>query len=168
MDSVESTSSKSNPLLYVALGLLIGLVVGAGGAWAFKGTSQTTPNSTTTTTTSVTRTIPQITDAVAATTIDAQGKAVSPKSVFSAKNDKTIYVVGTLKDVPKGTKIEYVRYLNGRYLDSKIATITKDGLSYFSFNWTSKTAQSAHPVGTYMVKLYLNGATKEAITYRVE
>lgn len=165
MDNAENTSSKSNTFLYVALGLLIGLVIGAGGVFVVKNSTQSTAVPTNN---AAVKKVPQITEAVAATAIDAQGKAVNPKDAFSAKNDKTIYVVGTLKDVPKGTKIEYVRYLNGRYLDSKIATTSKDGLSYFSFDWTAKTAQNTHPVGIYMVKLYLNGATKEAITFRVE
>jgi hypothetical protein len=151
---------------------LIGLVLGISGTVAYNSfkvqpVSTVVPTSTTTVP-STSTTKAQIKEAVAATSIDKDGKGINPSDSFNAKTDKSIYVIGTLEGVSKGSKIEYVRYLNGKYLDSKIATIAKDNLSYYSFVWTSKTTKNEHPVGVYTVKLYLNGNVNEAITYIIK
>lgn len=160
---------------------IVGLALGIGGTIAYYH-FKVKPNATITTTTAPAKTATpaptttaptpvvkaQIKEAAAATSIDKDGKAINTNDSFNAKTDKSIYVVATLDNVAKGSKIEYVRYLNGKYLDSKIATIAKDNLKYYSFVWTSKTTKNEHPAGIYMVKLYLNGEVNEAITYAVK
>lgn len=151
---------------------LAGLALGIGGMIAYNYFMVKPTTTVTSTPTTAALSAPvikaQIKEAVAATSIDKDGKAINPSDSFNAKMDKSIYVVGTLENVPKGSKIEYVRYLNGKYLDSKIATIAKDGLKYYSFVWASKTTKNEHPTGVYMVKLYLNGDVNEAITYTIK
>lgn len=170
---MENNNFNKQPLAPGVLALIVGLIslaLGVGGTIAYYSfmvkptkTATSTPTTTTPSTTKA-----QIKEAVAATSIDKDGKAVNPSNSFSAKADRSIFVVGTLENVPKGSKIEYVRYLDGKYLDSKIATIDKDNLKYYSFVWTSKTANNEHPTGVYTVKLYLNGDVNEAITYTVK
>ncbi|MCL5407110.1 MAG: hypothetical protein M1429_01290 [Patescibacteria group bacterium] len=173
----NSNLDKKPPFTSITLLLIVGLIglgLGIGGTIAYnyfkaKSTTASTSTPTKTSTPASTTTVKaQIKEAMAATSIDKDGKAVNPNNSFDSKTDKSIYVVGTLKNVSKGAKIEYVRYLNGKYLDSKIATITNNNLKYYSFIWTSKTAQNEHPTGVYMVKLYLNGDVNEAITYTVK
>lgn len=175
---METNYLNRKPLTTGLILLIVGLALGIGGTIAYNhfktkptATVTSTPAKTVTstaTTPTTTAVKAQITKAVAATSIDKDGKAINPSDSFNAKTDKSIYVIGTLESVPKTSKIEYVRYLNGKYLDSKIATITKDGLKYYSFVWTSKSSKSEHPVGVYTVKLYLNGDVNEAITYTVK
>lgn len=161
---MEKENSKSKQIVFVLVGLFAGLVLGVGGVLAYNSLNpQPTPQPIVKTVQPTDRA--QITGAAAATSIDKDGKAVSPTDTFNSSTDKSIYVVGTLKNVPKGSKVEYVRYLNGKYLDSKVATVGQDGKKYFSFSWTTKTANNAHPDGVYTVKLYLNGDVNETVTY---
>ncbi len=63
-----------------------------------------------------------ITNVVTTTSLDAQGNPVSPTSSFSATT-KTIYLAVSLNNAKVGTKVEYVRYLNGKYLDKNALKI---------------------------------------------
>lgn len=167
MDNENNENSKSKEAILALVALLAGLALGAGGVFAYNALNPApTPQPIIKTVQSTDKA--EITDAVVATSVDKDGKAVNPTDVFNSKKDTSIYVVGSLKDVPKGAKVEYVRYLNGKYLDSKVGTISKDGERYFSFVWTTKTAANAHPEGIYTVKLYLNGDVNEAVTYAVQ
>ncbi len=168
---MDNENSKSKQIIFALVGLAVGLALGIGGVFAYnniylKPVPQPVPKPIVKTIQPADRA--QITDAVAATSIDKSGKAVNPTDTFNSKKDTAIYVVGALKNVPKGAKVEYVRYLNGKYLDSKVATVDQNGKKYFSFVWTTKTANNAHPDGVYTVKLYLNGDVSEAVTYVVQ
>ncbi len=107
-----------------------------------------------------------ITDVVTASALDAQGKAVAPTATF-AKTDKNIYLVLTLNKPKVGTKIEYIRYLNGKYLDSNAAKLLKANLTTTSFVWSLKKPDATHLVGTYIVKVYTNGIFEKETSYTV-
>ncbi len=107
-----------------------------------------------------------ITNVVTASTLDAQGKAVAPATTF-AKTDKNIYLVLSVNKPKIGTKIEYIRYLNGKYLDSGANKILKSNVTNTSFIWSLIKPGTMHLVGTYKVKVYTNGIFEKEISYTV-
>ena len=94
------------------------------------------------------------------------GEAVNPTSIFST-TDKSIYVVATLQNTKVGTRIEYVRYLNNKFLDNRSITVTKPSTNNTSFVWTLKKIGATHPVGNYRVKVYSNGIFEKETSYAV-
>ena len=94
------------------------------------------------------------------------GEAVNPTSIFLT-TDKSIYVVTTLQNTKVGTRIEYVRYLNNKFLDNRSITITKLNTNNTSFVWTLKKIGATHPVGNYRVKVYSNAIFEKETSYTV-
>jgi len=74
----------------------------------------------------------------------------------------------TLKNPKVGTKFEYVRYLNGKFLDNGNLTMKKANTNNVSFGWTLKKTGATHLVGTYRVKVYTNGVFEKETTYIVQ
>lgn len=95
------------------------------------------------------------------------GEATGATSTFLPA-DKSIYTVVSLKNARAGTKIEYVRYLNNKFLDNRSITITKPSTNNASFVWTLKKIGATHPRGTYRVKVYTNGIFEKETTYTVQ
>lgn len=95
------------------------------------------------------------------------GEALNPVTTFLS-TDKSIYAVTTLKNAKIGTYIEYVRYLNGKFLDNRSVKITKANTNNVSFVWTLKNSTAAHPAGEYRVKVYTNGIFEKEISYTVK
>lgn len=156
--------------------LLIVAALAVGGYFAyqsFKGKSQ--PSSTTPTTITGNKKpalrskAPGIVTQITLTkTIDPKtGSAISPANIFS-KTDPTIYTVITLNNPPAGTKIEYTRYLNGKFLDNRSTATTKATDKSVIFNWSLKTPGATHLVGSYKVKIYTNGIFEKEISYTVQ
>ena len=107
-----------------------------------------------------------ITNIATATSVDTKGSAVTTSSTF-AKTDKNIYLVLTLNKPKIGTKIEYIRYLNGKYLDSGTNKILKPNVTNASFIWSLAKPGTMHLVGTYKVKIYINGIFEKETSYTV-
>lgn len=104
---------------------------------------------------------------VAAKGIDPKtGEAVGVSTTFS-KTDPSLYVVMTLKNPKVGTKFEFVRYLNGKFLDNGSLTMKKATTNNVSFNWDLKKPGAIHLVGNYRVKVYTNGVFEKEVTYKV-
>lgn len=95
------------------------------------------------------------------------GEAIDPVTTFLA-TDKSIYAVTTLQNAKVGTYIEYVRYLNDKFLDNRSVKITKANTNNVSFIWTLKNSTAAHPAGEYRVKVYTNGIFEKEIIYTVK
>ncbi len=95
------------------------------------------------------------------------GEAINPTTIFLS-TDKSIYAVTTLQNAKIGTRIEYVRYLNNKFLDNRSIKIKKPNTNNTSFVWTLKNSTASHPVGTYGVKVYTNGIFEKEITYTVQ
>lgn len=108
-----------------------------------------------------------ITNVVTASSLDAQGKAATLTTAF-AKTDKDIYLVLTLDKPKLGTKIEYIRYLNEKYLDKGANKILNPNVSNTSFVWSLKKPGAMHLVGTYKVKVYTNGLFEKETSYTVQ
>ncbi len=102
-----------------------------------------------------------------ANSVDTKGSAVATSSTF-AKTDKSIYLVLTLNNPKLGTKIEYIRYLNGKYLDSGANKILKPNVANTSFIWSLKKPGATHLVGAYKVKVYTNGIFEKETSYTVQ
>ena len=93
------------------------------------------------------------------------GSAVKPDKYFSPK-DKQIYLLMNVNKPKVGTRIEYVRYLQGKYLDHKSLKVTQPNLKYAYFNWSAKTSKD-HKKGIYRVRVYTNGILEKKINYLV-
>ena len=106
---------------------------------------------------------PAIVKAVMSRSIDAKGNATSVGTTFNAKTDKLVYAVLNLKNATKNTKLSYVRYLNGKYVDSKVALPTKDGITTFYFAFEKGIGD--YPKGTYALNLYVNGRRSQSLIY---
>ncbi len=101
-------------------------------------------------------------------TIDPKtGLATSPASTFS-KKDPTIYSVVALNNPSLGTKVEYVRYLNGKFLDNRNATTTKASDKNIIFDWKLNKPGATRLSGVYKVKIYTNGVFEKEVNYTVE
>ncbi len=94
------------------------------------------------------------------------GQEVNPTNTFSA-NDKQVYLVMGLNSPQVGTKIEYVRYLNGRYIDHKSMEVTKQGTNYADFDWTVNKSVVFYAPGSYKVKTYTNGIFEKNVLFTV-
>ncbi len=108
-----------------------------------------------------------ITNVVTSDSINPKtGIAGLPKSTFS-KSEKAIYVIADVKNLLPGKKIEYVRYLNDKYLDHKSVEILRPNTQHVFFRWVLKSKTATHQKGTYRVKLYSNGIFEKEINYTV-
>ena len=95
------------------------------------------------------------------------GEAIKPTAIFLT-TDKNIYAVTTLQNVKVGTRIEYVRYLNNKFLDNRSIKITKPNTNNTSFVWTLKKLGATHLPGTYKVKVYTNGIFEKETSYTIQ
>jgi hypothetical protein len=109
---------------------------------------------------------PQITQLVTARGVDAQGNAVGVTSQFSSKKDKVIYAVMSLKNAIKTTKLAYIRFFNGKYIDSKVAVPAKDGAKTFYFIFQKGIGN--YPVGNYRIVSYLNDKKSLDVSYSIK
>lgn len=116
-----------------------------------------------TSTNAPTNNVPAILKAVMSRSIDAKGNATGIATTFNAKTDKIIYAVLALENATKNTKLSYVRYLNGKYVDSKVALASKDGIANFYFAFEKGIGD--YPKGIYTLNLYVNGRHTQTLTY---
>ncbi len=176
VEDVPSPKSKHS-LWYVGGGIAVLLFIG-GGLFAMVQKSKTTllPAQQPVTqqpTLSPKPTLPRskapgiIVNIVTAKGIDPKtGEAVNPTTTFLT-TDKRIYAVTTLQNAKVGTKIEYVRYINNKFLDNRSITITKPNTNNTSFVWSLKNSTAARLVGEYKVKLYTNGIFEKETSFTV-
>ncbi len=103
---------------------------------------------------------------VATKNIDEKGQPIDQTEQFSIKQTP-VYIVVKLQTPSVGTKIEYVRYLNGKYLDHKSITINQTHAQYTNFQWHLKSPLATHLPGTYLVKLYTNGVFEKSVNFAI-
>lgn len=109
-----------------------------------------------------------ITQATTAKAVDAKtGKVITPASVFFP-NDKTIYLALGLNKPKVGTRIDYLRYFNGRYVDHGSVKIAQPNTSHLAFDWSVTHGLGNRPDGQYKVATYTNGVLEKRILYTVE
>lgn len=93
------------------------------------------------------------------------GSAIKPDKYFSPK-DKQIYLLMNVNKPKIGTRIEYVRYLQGKYLDHRSIKIAQSNWKYAYFGWTNKPGKD-HKKGIYRVRVYSNGVLEKKINYLI-
>ncbi|GAC1373356.1 MAG: hypothetical protein NVSMB32_16960 [Actinomycetota bacterium] len=82
------------------------------------------------------------------------GSASGPRTVFDAAQDRKIVAVLTLSNLPAGTVISYVRYLDDKYVNAKSSTLHKTS-KYFYFEFSALPGKTFTP-GHYRLRLYVN------------
>lgn len=105
----------------------------------------------------------RITKVAMSRSVDAQGNATGETSMFDVKKDKVIYAVLSLQNVTKKTQLGYVRYLNGKYVDSKVAFPSRDNMG--SFYFTFEKGLGKYPKGNYTIVTYVNGQRSVKVDY---
>jgi hypothetical protein len=105
-----------------------------------------------------------ITASVLTASLAADGSAAQPSSNFAASVSK-IYAVLTLDALPAGTKLSYVRYIDGHFVDSK-SEVTGPNAKYFYFEFAAKDAKGLH-AGHYRLRFYVNERAVREISYAV-
>lgn len=101
-----------------------------------------------------------------ASSLDAKGAAVQPSKTFSPTTP-TIYTVMNLKGAKANQRLEYTRYLNGKYVDKGSLNIAKADPKHAMVTFSLKPGLT-HPKGVYNVKTYSNGVFERSAKYTVQ
>ncbi len=158
-------SEKGFADLLVIVVVVVVLVAGVGYYVLNRQKSKTSSNLQSTPTAKVTH--PGVIQSeVFASSIDAASAPVKTATTFSPTEPK-IYVAVGLKNAKTTQRVEYTRYLNGKFVDNGSIPLTKDGANYASFGFVLNTGKT-HPKGTYLVKTYTNGIFERSATYKVQ
>ncbi len=148
--------------LALLLIVVIALVVGVG-LYVYNNQNAKTAN--TSTATKVISHPGVVKSEVFAASLDTVGVPSNPTSKFSA-TVPNLYVSLSLNNAKASQRVEYTRYLNGKFVDNGSIPV-KDGAKYASFNFALKYGQT-RPKGTYVVKTYTNGVFERSATYTVQ
>ncbi len=109
-----------------------------------------------------------IVQATTAKAIDVKtGKVITAARVFSL-NDKTVFLALDLDSAKSGTNIDYIRYLNGRYVDHGNSKLSKDLVDNISFSWTNSRSLGSLIEGKWKIATYTNGILEKRVTYEVQ
>lgn len=166
----EIPQSSSKRMLYVVCGLIVLILLAGLLYFALRKTKNSSFMQSTTTQPKPTlprsKPLGTITNVVTASSLDTQGNAATAASTF-VPTQKTIYLVLIVNNPKVGTKFEYIRYLNNKYLDKGILKVTKPNLTNSSFSWTVKLG-ATHLLGVYRVKVYTDGVFEKESTYTVK
>ncbi len=100
------------------------------------------------------------------TALTAQGAAAAPVATF-APTTPAIYVVANISKAAKNSRLEYVRYRDGKFVDNGSLAVSKDNAQNASFSWKLKPS-ATHPVGKYKVNIYANGKFIRSATYEIK
>lgn len=96
----------------------------------------------------------------------ATGKAKELTDVFSPE-DNDLYLVVTFHTPVPGTRVEYVRYRNSKYLDHGSIELKSAQSKHGTINWSSHPPLGNRPKGMYLIKIYTNGHLEKTATYTV-
>ena len=109
-----------------------------------------------------------IAQATTAKAIDVKtGKVITAARIFTP-NDKTVYLALNLDSAKSGTNIDYIRYLNGRYVDHGNSKLTKDLVENISFSWTNTKPLGSITEGKWKIATYTNGILEKRVNYEVQ
>ncbi|OGG15417.1 hypothetical protein A3D77_07810 [Candidatus Gottesmanbacteria bacterium RIFCSPHIGHO2_02_FULL_39_11] len=94
------------------------------------------------------------------------GIPVEKKTEFTKKTE-SIYATVILNNPIVGSKISYVRYLNSNYMDHGTIIVTKSDSKYVHFSFTLANQKAFQPVGSYLLKLYVDGQVVKTAAFTV-
>ncbi|GAC1387640.1 MAG: hypothetical protein NVS1B7_0240 [Candidatus Saccharimonadales bacterium] len=152
---------------HILIVLLVLVLVGGVGFYVFNKSQNNSNPLTSNTKKSKPRAHPGvITSEVFAASIDANNAPVSPVTTF-AENTPKIYTSLGLNGAKASQRLEYTRYLNGKFVDKGSIPLTKDGARYASIIFDLKPGKT-HPKGTYLIKTYTNGIFEKSASYQVQ
>lgn len=109
---------------------------------------------------------PQVLSAQMSASLSSSGAALKPTTVFPPTTP-TLYAVLTLKNAVQRTQLSYIRYYEGKYVDSKVSHPSKDGAQYFHFDWALKAGKT-RKVGNYSLVFYIDGKKAQTINYSIK
>ncbi len=109
--------------------------------------------------------IAQILGVQMSTNLATSGAALNPSTTFSPTTP-TLYAVLSLKNATRRTQLSYVRYYEGKYVDSKVSHPSKDGANYFHFDWALNVGKT-RKVGNYSLVFYIDGKKAQTISYSI-
>jgi hypothetical protein len=93
------------------------------------------------------------------------GTPQSPTTTFHAQSDRKIVAALKLNGVPPGTQLSFIRYLDGKFVDTRSATVAKPA-AWFYFEFTAAPGKQ-FTVGHYMLRLYIDGHASAEAEYSV-
>ena len=88
-----------------------------------------------------------------------------PSAASFARGISRLYVVATLGGLPPGSKLSYVRYLDGHYIDSRSASIGA-GARYFHFIFEANPGKQLVP-GRYLLRIYVDEHAVRETSYTI-
>lgn len=97
--------------------------------------------------------------------LTTSGAALKSVATF-APTAPTIYAVLSLKNAIQRTQLSYIRYYNGKYVDSKVSHPSKDGAKYFHFDWVLNAGQT-RTAGNYSLVFYVDGKKSQTVNYSI-
>lgn len=100
-----------------------------------------------------------------APSVAPDGAAEGARDTFDSGKDREIIAVLSLANLPPGTRVSYVRYIDRKYVNSKSATLLATS-KYFYFKFDALPGLS-FARGHYHLRLYVNDHAASEITYQV-
>jgi uncharacterized protein YxeA len=92
-------------------------------------------------------------------------KPINPTTVFSSTT-KDIFAVLTLKNATQKTQLSYIRYYEGKYVESNVSHPTKIGTKNFYFQW-ELNAGKTRKIGNYNTVFYVDGIKSLSVNYTI-
>jgi hypothetical protein len=109
--------------------------------------------------------VPSLAGVEMATSLAANGSAADPRTTFTSSSDRKIIAVLDVRNLEAGTKLSFIRYLEGKLVDSRSATIAKKA-DYFYFEFSAQPGKNITP-GQYRLRLYVKERAAWEVTYQV-
>jgi hypothetical protein len=100
-----------------------------------------------------------------ASALAPDGSPQNPTTTFHAQSDQKIIAALRLNSLPPGTKLSFIRHLDGKYVDTRTATVAKQA-AWFYFEFTA-AAGKQFSTGHYMLRLYIDGRASAEAEYSV-
>jgi len=104
---------------------------------------------------------------VSAKSYDSHRNVASEVTSSFSPTDRQIVLGVTLQGYPAGSRCEFVRYLNGKYLDHGSVPVKKPTANTVFFTWTLTKPGVSHLPGPYRIKVFVNGRYARELTYFV-
>ena len=107
-----------------------------------------------------------VTNVEFSTSLNSDGSAANPAHAFTTTQPK-IFAVMTLNNPSSGTKLQFIRYRDTKFVDQGSITLPKSGARVASFAFVLKAGETQQ-TGTYRVKVYVNGNYTGSAKYEIK